>query len=235
VTGTKLLSYASIIAIGAASRVAAAPPAQAQAGEGWYIGGAATGSFLNKPHQTVANAPMPGSTLRVTNNVDAGLGWQFEFGRAFHRFRIEAEVGRTENGPHSYTVTSPSSLSGTLPQTGKFAAMRYMANGYFDFLDGPVRPYIGAGGGVARVHVVTIGPRAPFPTETPRPLIDDSGSGFAWQLMAGASLPIARRLAFTAQYRWFDAGTIDGHDARGQRFTEKMSGHNVDVGLRFTF
>lgn len=213
--------------------MAAVAPAHAQDKQGWYVAGAATGSFLDKPRQTVANAPMPGSTLSVTNNVDAGLGWQAEFGRAFHRFRIEAEIGRTENDPYSYTVTSPGSA--TLPQTGEFAAMRYMANGYFDFLDGPVRPYVGAGAGVARAHVVTIGPRAPFPTETPRTLIDDSGSNFAWQLMAGVSLPIARRLALTVQYRWFDAGTIDGHDARGERFTERMSGHNADVGLRFTF
>ncbi|HZC37312.1 MAG TPA: outer membrane beta-barrel protein [Sphingomicrobium sp.] len=231
-TRIKILVSASAIALGV---TLAAAPAQAQEPEGWYIGAAATGSFLNAPRQTVANAPMPGSTLRATNNVDTGLGWQAEFGRAFHRFRIEAEIGRTENDPHSYTVTSPASLANTIPQTGEFAAMRYMANGYFDFLDGPVRPYIGAGAGIARVHVVTIAPRAPFPTEPPRTLIDDSGSHFAWQLMAGASLRVARRLALTAQYRWFDAGTIAGHDTRGQRFTEKMSGHNIDVGLRFTF
>lgn len=231
-THIKIVLCASAVAVGAAL---AATPAQAEDPEGWYVAGAATGSFLNSPRQTVANAPTPGSMLRVTNNVDTGFGWQVEFGHAFRHFRIEAEAGRTENDPHSYTVTSPSSLSGTLPQTGKFAAMRYMANGYFDFLDGPVRPYVGAGAGIAKVHVVTIGPRAPFPTEAPRRLIDDSGSGFAWQLMAGVSVPVARRLVLTAQYRWFDAGTIDGHDSRGQRFTETISGHNVDVGLRFTF
>lgn len=226
------------IAISAAALLGAAlsaAPAQAQAQRGWYLAGGATASFLNDPHQTVANAPMPGSTLMLTNNVDTGFGWQLEFGRAFRHFRLEAEIGRTESDPHSYTVTSPASLANTIPQSGEFAAMRYTANGYFDLLDGPVRPYVGAGAGVARVHVVTIGPRAPFPTEAPRTLIDDSVSHFVWQVMAGVSMPVARQLAVTAQYRWSDAGTIHGQDARGQGFTETVRGHNIDVGLRFTF
>jgi OmpA-OmpF porin, OOP family len=208
-----------------------AAPAHAQGG--WYVGGAITASFLNDPHQTVANAPAPGSTLRLVNNVDSAVGWQAEFGRAFDSFRLEAEIGRTNNKPNSYTVTSP--FTRTLPQTGEFAVTRYMANGYWDVLQGRVRPYLGAGAGIARVHVVTIGPRAPFPTETPRTLIDDSGSAFAWQAMAGVSVAASRQLAVTAQYRWFDADRIQGHDMRGQRFTEKLSGHNIDVGLRFTF
>jgi opacity protein-like surface antigen len=212
-----------------------AAPAQAQAQQGWYLAGGATASFLNDPHQTVANAPMPGSTLSVVNNVDTGFGWHLEFGRAFRHFRLEAEIGRTKNDPHSYTVISPASLANTIRQKGEFAAMRYTANGYFDFLDGPVRPYVGAGAGVARVHVVTIAPRAPFPTETPLTLIDDSVSHFVWQVMAGVSVPVARQLAVTAQYRWSDAGTVRGQDMRGQRFTETMRGHNIDVGLRFTF
>lgn len=213
--------------------LASATPAQAQPREGWYAAGSVTGSFLNDPHQSVANAPAPGSTLRLVNHVDSGLGWQAELGRAFDHFRIEAEVGHTENDPHSYTVVSP--LTNTLPQTGEFAVTRYMGNGYYDLLRGPVRPYLGAGAGVARVHVVTIGPRAPFPTETPRTLIDDSGSAFAWQVMAGLSVSMSKRIALTAQYRWFDAARLSGHDSRGQQFTEKLSGHNVDVGLRFTF
>ncbi|HET6207205.1 MAG TPA: outer membrane beta-barrel protein [Terracidiphilus sp.] len=217
----------------ALAAILAAAPAQAQSPDDWYVAGALTGSFLNDPRQTVANAPVAGSTLHVINHVDSGWGLQAEFGHAFRHLRIEAEIGHTKNRPHSYTATSP--LSVTVSQTGEFAATRYMANGYYDLLDGPVHPYLGAGTGVVRVHVVTIGPRAPFPTEQPRTLIDDSASHFAWQLMAGASLAAGRHLAFTAQYRWFDAGTINGHDLRGQRLTEKISSHNVDVGMRFTF
>lgn len=231
-TRLRILAFASAVVLGS---TLAAPPAQANGPEGWYVAGGVTASFLNSPRQTVANAPTPGSTLRVTNNVDTGFGWQVEVGRAFNRVRIEAEIGRTENDPHSYTVTSPVSLANTIQQTGEFAATRFIANGYYDFLDGTVRPYIGVGAGVAHVHVVTIAPRAPFPTEPPRTLIDDSVSHFAWQAMAGASMRIARQLAITAQYRWFDAGTVYGHDMRGQRFTETMRGHNIDVGLRFTF
>lgn len=210
-----------------------ASPAEAQPPGSWYVAGAATASFLNKPRQTVANAPAPGSTLKLVNSVDSTIGWQAEAGGTLGRFRVEAEVGRTNNKPRSYTVTSP--FTRTLPQTGEFSLTRYMANGYYDLAGGPVRPYLGVGVGLARVHVVTIGPRAPFPTETPRTLIDDSASQFGWQAMAGVSVAATRQLAVTVQYRWFDACTLRGHDARGQQFTEKVSGHNIDVGLRFTF
>ena len=53
--------------------------------------------------------------------------------------------------------------------------------------------------------------------------------------MAGLSHPLARHLSLTAQYRWFDAGTLHGLDSRGQAATRDVAGHNVDVGLRYAF
>jgi opacity protein-like surface antigen len=112
-----------------------------------------------------------------------------------------------------------------------------MANAYFDLpvRNLPVRPFLGAGVGGADVHVTAIASRPFGPPMPPTTLIDDRVSGFAWQLMAGAAVPITRRLSLTAQYRWFDADTLTGHDARGQRFTTHIAGHNLDVGLRWRF
>jgi opacity protein-like surface antigen len=62
--------------------------------------------------------------------------------------------------------------------------------------------------------------------------LDIDRTAFAYRLMAGLSHPIGRRLALTAQYRWFDAGTING---RGERATRDIAGHKLDVGLRYAF
>jgi opacity protein-like surface antigen len=201
----------------------------------WYVAAAVTGSALNQPQQTIANAPTPGSTLRVTNDVDFGWGGQVEVGRSFGPVRVEAEVGRTTNKSKSYTATSP--IQVTLPQKGTNNVWRYMGNAYFDLPQGnlPVRFFVGGGIGAARGHVTTFAAPARAPMAPPSQLMDFSQTVFAYQLMGGISLKMTSQLALTAQYRWFDAGTIKGRDSRGERATRDLAGSNIDVGLRFRF
>jgi hypothetical protein len=72
---TPILLAATIIAL------AAVGGGVAQAEDRGYLAGAATGSDLNEPHQTIAKAPVRGSTLHVTNGVDFGWGGQIAVGR----------------------------------------------------------------------------------------------------------------------------------------------------------
>jgi opacity protein-like surface antigen len=215
--------------------VAAVGGGVAKAEDRWYLAGAATGSDLNEPHQTIANAPVPGSTLHVTNGVDFGWGGQIAVGRTLGGLRLEAEVGHTENKSKSYTATSPISI--TLPQKGDNDATRYMANAYYDFRPAslPLGVYVGGGLGAADVRVTTFAAPARAPAAPPTQLMDFRQTVFAYQLMAGLSHSLSQHLAFTAQYRWFDAGTITGRDSRGQRATRDIAGHNLDVGLRYAF
>jgi opacity protein-like surface antigen len=228
------MTYALKLAAAAVLTLAAATNAQAAAG-GWYVAGAVTGSDLNKPHQTIANAPAPGATLQVTNDVDFGWGGSLAVGRALGPIRLEGEIGRTENKSGAYTATSPISI--TLPQDGKNTSTRYMLNGYYDFPQsfGPAHVYLGAGVGEASVHVTTFAAPARAPNAPPSQLIDARETDFAYQLMAGFSVPLSPRVSATAQYRWFDAGTVEGRDSRGEAITRDIAGHNFDVGLRLTF
>lgn len=209
--------------------------AHAQTPDRWYVAGALTGSDLNKPHQTIANAPTPGSTLHVTNDVDFGWGGQLAVGRSFGPLRLEAEVGRTENKSKSYSATAPIQI--TLPQDGQNNLTRYMANGYYDFPQGklPVRLFVGAGVGAAHGRVSTFAAPARAPAAPPSELMDFNKTVFAYQLMGGLSHDITPNLSLTAQYRWFDARTIEGEDARGERATRKLAGSNFDVGVRYAF
>jgi len=227
--------YRIRILFAAITALAAVGGGVAKGEDRWYLAGAATLSDLNEPHQTIANAPVPGSTLDVTNGVDLGWGGQIAVGRSLGPLRLEAEVGHTENKSKSYTATSPISI--TLPQKGDNDATRYMANAYYDLRPGglPLDVYVGFGVGAADVRVTTFAAPARAPSAPPSQLMDFDQTVFAYQLMAGLSHSLSQHLAFTAQYRWFDAGTITGRDSRGQRATRDIAGHNLDVGLRYAF
>jgi len=229
------LNTGKMLALTVALTLLVAARAHAENTSDWYVSGAITGSFLNKPDQTIANAPTPGATLHVTNDIDSGWGGQVAIGRTLGSFRLEVEVGHTENDSSAYTATSPIHI--TLPQDGKNNATRYMANAYYDLPQGslPVKFYVGLGAGAANAHVTTFAAPARAPSAPPSQILDVKDTVFAYQLMGGFSRTLTERLDITVQYRWFDAGTIKGHDARGERATREMAGSNVDVGLRFLF
>ena len=200
-----------------------------------YVAGAVTGSDLNKPRQTIANAPAPGATLHVVNDVNFGWGGQAEVGYALRFFRIEAEIGRTANHSAHYSAVSPISI--TLPQSGKNTITRFMANAYLELPQGllPFSPFVGAGIGAAHGHATTFAAPARAPNAPPSQLLDIKDTNLAYQLMGGVSVPVTGRLALTAQYRWFDGGTFRGVDARGERATRTLHGNNFDLGLRLSF
>lgn len=207
--------------------------AQAEDGEGWYISAAGTVSKLEDTAGTIANAPAPGITVRTENSFETGFGGLLAIGRDFGKVRAEIEGGFTRDTQDSYTSVAPP--TGRIVADVQQETLRGMANVYFDITDGPVQPYVGAGIGVAKVDLLFVAPRAPFPTEPPRTLIDGDDTRFAYQIMGGVSAQISARLAFTLQYRWFDAGTITIPDSRGEATTRDVAGHHVDAGLRLTF
>lgn len=216
----------------------AAPIAQAQTTDGWYVEAALTGSWLKDSEGSIFNAPAypfanPGSTLYQTGHVEAGWGGRIAVGYKSGRFRVEAEIGRTENDSDSYTATSP--LQITVPQDGEYDVTRYMVNTYLDFGEGRWRPYAGVGVGMAEVDMYTFAAPAALPNIPPLVLIDDDDTVIAYQLMLGTAYSITPTLSLTAQYRWFETAQALGVDNRNERITREMAGHNLDVGLRWTF
>lgn len=151
-------------------------PGAALAQDGWYISGSGGYSGLEDTAGTVANAPTPGNTVRTDNPFEGGYGVQAAVGRQIGRFRLEGELG--------YSRDTQDEVLNIVPSTGranvdvKQSAVRVMANAYFELSQGRLRPYVGAGIGVSEIDVRFVGPRAPFPTEAPRLLIDDSDRRF---------------------------------------------------------
>ncbi len=233
-----MLKTALCLAAPCAALLIAAQPAHAfDAGDDWgpYMSMAINASSLEKPRQTIANAPTPGSTLQVVNGIKSGWGGAAAIGYRWRSWRLEAEYGRTQNPSKYYTAVTP--LSITLPQDGKNDITRTMVNVYHDWsaAGGKIRPYLGVGVGSARDHVTTFAAPARAPMAPPSQLIDQTKTTGAWQAMAGVSLPVGRKAAFTLQYRWLDAGTVKGVDSRGERMTRKLHGGSYDIGFRYSF
>lgn len=224
VVGGLVAALASMTGVGVAS-----------AKDGWYVAGGGTIAFLNDVDQAVQNAPVPGVTALTTSEGDVSGGAFVAAGRSFSRFRVEAEVGYTENDADKLRSRAPIQI--TVPLKGETNIWRYMINGYVDFRDADAkfRPYLGAGVGLAEIDYLRVHPRPAFPTEAPRRLLDDSSSSTAWQLMAGASYSLTPRWSVTAQYRWFDAGEPDAKDVRGERATFDVAGGHIDLGARLAF
>ena len=204
--------------------------------EDWYVAGGVTLSLLNDPKTQIENAPTPGATLRIIDNL-GGTGWggQLALGHRFDLFRVEAEIGRTRNDADFYTVTSP--ISNRLPQTGGNTITRIMANGYADIPVGvaSIQPYLGFGIGDAIVDVTTKASRPFGPPTAPVQLIDDQVSGFAWQAIAGVAVPVSDTFALTVQFRYLDAGTLHGKDTRGESFQTTIADPAIDLGVRYSF
>lgn len=200
---------------------------------GFYVAASATYSELLDADATIDSVPAPGQQAQVVNLMDGGAGGSIAVGYDFGRVRLEGEVGITENDASGLRGIVPS--TGRLVQDGRQDATRYMLNAYADFGSGRVHPYVGAGLGHVDVDIYTFAPRITFPTEAPRLLVDDSDGNFAYQLMAGLSFDVGRRVALTAQYRWFDVGRIRIQDGRGADITREHRGHNLDVGVRLSF
>jgi len=223
----RIATVVGVLAIGIPQAV------RADEGEGWYVSGSATLSQLKDTAGTIANAPVPGSTVRSENSFETGIGGSIAIGRDFGRFRAEVEAGYTSDSQNSYTSIAPP--TGRIVANVDQTTLRGMANGYFDITDGPIQPYVGAGLGITKIDLLFIAPRAPFPTEDPRRLIDGDDTRFAYQIMGGVSARISKSLSFTLQYRWFDAGTVTIADSRGEATTRDVAGHHIDAGLRVTF
>lgn len=226
----KLIALSAILA----ATTGLAAPANAQAtASGWYVAAAGTLSLREDTSGTIANAPAPGSTVRIENSFEPGFGGYAALGRSFGEFRIEGELGYSRDTQDSYTAVIPP--TGHIPADVEEETTRAMINGYWEFGSGAWSPFIGAGVGFARTELLFVAPRAPAPTQQPARLIDDSDEGFAYQLMGGVEVALNDRTALAVRYRWFDGGDFEGVDTRGEAVTRENAGHNIDVGLRFQF
>jgi len=104
----------------------------------------------------------------------------------------------------------------------------YMLNGYFDIPTyTPIRPYVGAGVGLARVKN-----RLYFLDDDY--LTKKRETNIAYQLMAGIGYNVTPNWTLDVGYRWVDNGHTGWNSAAGKADFDATE-HQLTMGVRYTF
>jgi outer membrane protein OmpA-like peptidoglycan-associated protein/opacity protein-like surface antigen len=173
-------------------------------------------------------------------SADFKTGYDFGgiVGYDFGFIRLEAEAGYRSADIDTLTAsTAILPASATLSRSGTYVAdgdvnvLSFMLNAMADFgPDDGLQGFVGGGAGVARTKVdgATIGLSSPG-------VLDDSDTGFAWQLLAGVRAPLTETIDVGLKYRFFNTAGLDMVDTRGRDVEGKFRSHSLLGTIGFNF
>lgn len=212
-----------------------AAPAYAREGQP-YIGINGGVSFddqvtvdIDNGNDTFDNAAFADTNLGIDADVVVG----YDFGA----FRLEAEGGYKRAGYEGLTVISSDILPGdlTVPSGTRVQNARDleiwsgMVNALVEFgRDDGFQVFGGGGVGIASLNL-------PVEVDGVGTVIDDSATGFAWQLLAGARVAVSDNVDLGVKYRYFVADNFDLQAANGRDLRADYSAHSVLASLTYNF
>lgn len=157
-------------------------------------------------------------------SVNGALGMQL-YETAGYVLRGELELG------YRASEVDVHELNGT-PNDDSFGDTNVffgLANLVLDFKTGTAfRPYVSAGGGFGHVDLDGHGVGADT-------VMDDSSTGYAFQLGAGFSYAISQNLSFEAGYRYFSVIETEFTAEDGTTSDVDVEDHQILLGLRHKF
>lgn len=220
------------VATAALATMAVSGEAQAQTG---YLSAGTGWTFLDNADTRIKNGISTGNDINMTFETDDNINGRAAVGSDLGVLRVEVEVGMASMDVNSYDSRNPPNISRTADGTiGLYTAM---ANAFWD-IDagmGGLTPFLGVGIGAVQAELEMSGPRPTAPNGPVVSLIDNDQVNLGWQLMGGVSMPVFGNLELTAQYRFFDAGTMDTIDTLGRATGVEIKGSSLDVGIRMPF
>lgn len=185
------------------------------------------------------NLNINGNPDDLNINTDPGYDFGGIVGYDFGPVRLEAEASYREANIDEIEVGVggfPQGPSGTLarpgfyPAAGDVSALSFMVNGLADFgPDDGLQGFIGGGVGVARTSI-----NATIDSNDPSG-IDDSDTGFAWQLLAGVRAPLNDRWDVGLKYRMFNVQSVELVDRRGRIVDDNFRSHSILGTLTYNF
>ena len=199
-----------------------------QAAEGPYV--AARGSYIMTDDADWIFGsdfgPVPAGG-NVISKFEDGYGVGVALGMKLpSRFRVEGELFWQENDIDSGRL-GPVQLSVLGGLNGDVGVWGGMVNGYYDFLEGPLVPFIGVGVGYAQVDAkVNLGDIS---------VIDDDDTVLAYQGILGVSYDFMPNLQGVLAYRYLSLDDPQFQDQAGGKVDMEYDSQSVDVGLRYSF
>ena len=215
----------------------AAAPAEAK-GSGWYLNISGGANWLNDDSFSGTVAP---DALSVTPDSDTGFIVSGAIGMSLASvldgLRVEAEVAYRQNKVDGTWASDTNTTAVGGNAVGRLdydhSTLSVMANVWYDFDIGGVKPYVGGGIGWADTDL-----DGNYIATTPvavRPL-SFSDSGFAWQLGAGANFAISPNMSLGVGYRYFRGPDVTvGGSVAANGVTGDLESQNHAAVVSLTF
>ena len=217
----------------AGSAAVIAAPAHAREGQPYV--GIDAGFVLGSDIDIDLEAPVEeerSARIDRGDNLDIGVVAGYDFGP----FRLEADLSRRAQSVQQLESITPAFRnSARVPfgvntlEYGHSRVLALMLNGLFEFgSDDGLTFFAGGGVGVADVNIEA-GSNA---IGTP---IDDSSTGFAYQGLAGARVPVSDDLDFGVKYRYFRAQDVSLVSSFGAELEPSFETHSFLASLVYNF
>jgi opacity protein-like surface antigen len=143
--------------------------------------------------------------------------------------RGELELGYRGADVDTHTVSGVGTFSGA-SAFGRTGVTYGFASLYYDFDTGTsIRPFVGAGGGIADIDFKSHGVSA---TGT---VLNDNATAYAYHLTAGFNIDLTRGLTLETAYRYFGTTGADLTAVNGTRSSVDVNDHQLMIGLRQSF
>ena len=178
-----------------------------------------------------------GDRFDGTTTFDGGFGGTVAAGyRVTPRIRGEIELGYRRAGIDDttarYVMYEPVTVSGI---DGHVSTLSLMANGIYAHEAGRLRPYVGAGVGIARVAGESDAQTVRFTTagrssDVEIPRLSGSDTVFAYQLLADVGFVLTEKTELRAGYRYLGSEDTDMDDEEYSN-----ASHNLKAGVLVTF
>ena len=194
--------------------------------------------FYQMPKESDMHS-FPENNANIKGSIDHknSVGFLVAYGRQFSGgLALEGELAfrRLESTSITHEKTNTFAARASIPVSIKSSATTLMGNlvytapGMIDFAE----PYIGLGLGVMYSNRDAFAYNAPLLDNNEYRISqpDDSAGAFAWQVMAGISIPINESISTRLGYRYLKSGKIDYGDVETE-----FASHNIDVGIVYKF
>ena len=172
----------------------------------------------------------------MTRDDDFGLSVALGYGAPTGpRGELEFTYRNTDSHEARNVTFGALAVPGNHAFTSELETLSLMANGYYAFEAGPVRPYLGAGVGIAR-HALDYPAQSvefEFGGMTHPVEFDDTSendTAAAWQLMAGVGYALSDSAELRLGYRYLRTGDVDLGSVE-----TTYAAHNVEAGVAFRF
>lgn len=231
------VALAAALATGMA---AATAPAQAEdTRPGWYASLAGAYVVTRDSNLSTISGEL---TWNTTAELKGGFGFTAAVGYgSTPGFRGEVEFGWRNAGLSKLKAGNVQgtfggipidvSAPGSLSVNGNIDTMSLMANGIYGFEVWKLRPYVGAGLGMAR-HKVTFDSQNFMigGAEYTFPKVSEDDYVIAWQAMAGIEHPFSETMTLRTGYRYFGTSRADLKGIKAS-----YGSHNFEAGVLFRF